>query len=182
MSPRAGPKVGLSKRIALPIQPFSACLKGALKAGQTTMGHGWSIGWTGSAPSQALLDCVGITGSAAARAQHVHVPEITRRSSKRRAAPLRLMRLGRLPFRIRQPMNLAIPRHPKTSGPHGIRPSPLKQPQLGFEPNASERDARRDNRRNRVRSCGRASRPRHISPAGGRGGISNPIGRHAAPA
>ena len=47
---------------------------------------------------------------------------------------------------------------------------------------ASEPDARRDNHRSRGRSCGRASRPRHISPAAGRGGISNPTGRHAAPA
>ena len=47
---------------------------------------------------------------------------------------------------------------------------------------ASAPGARRDSRRSRGRPCGRASPPRHISPAAGRGDISNPKVRHAAPA
>ena len=47
---------------------------------------------------------------------------------------------------------------------------------------ASERACRCDNRRSRAASFCRASRLRHISPAAGRGGISNPPGPHAAPA
>ena len=47
---------------------------------------------------------------------------------------------------------------------------------------ASERDVRRDNRRSRGPSCGRASPPRHISPAAGRGGIWNRRGPRKAPA
>jgi len=47
---------------------------------------------------------------------------------------------------------------------------------------ASELDVRRDSRRSRGRSCGRASRPRHISPAADRGGISSRQGPRRAPA
>ena len=47
---------------------------------------------------------------------------------------------------------------------------------------ASGRASRRDSRRSRDWSCGRASRPRHISPAAGRAGISNPRAPHRAPA
>ena len=40
----------------------------------------------------------------------------------------------------------------------------------------------RDSRRSRAASCGRASRPRRISPAADTDGISSPRGRRAAPA
>ena len=42
--------------------------------------------------------------------------------------------------------------------------------------------SRRDSRRSRAGSCGRASRPRHTSPAAGTGGTWNPPGPRAAPA
>ena len=47
---------------------------------------------------------------------------------------------------------------------------------------ASAPGARRGSRRSRAGSCGRASRPRRISPRAGRDGISNPRAPHAAPA
>jgi hypothetical protein len=47
---------------------------------------------------------------------------------------------------------------------------------------ASGPACRRDSRRNRAASCGRASRPRHISPAAGTAGIWNPPAPHATPA
>ena len=50
------------------------------------------------------------------------------------------------------------------------------------ETSASAPASRRDSRRSRDWSCGRASRPRHILPARGRGGISNPPGLHREPA
>ncbi len=47
---------------------------------------------------------------------------------------------------------------------------------------ASAPVSRRDSRRTRAGSCGRASRPRRISPAADRAGISNRRGPRAAPA
>src|SRR5690242_2300613 len=64
---------------------------------------------------------------------------------------------------------------------HGRRKRPLPdvaQPPLprGLRASASERDDPRDNRRSRAPSFGRANRPRRISPAADRAGISNPQG------
>ena len=67
----------------------------------------------------------------------------------------------------------------------GRRQSLCRRSCRGFErrlTTASATGARRDSRRSRAGSCGRASRPRHISPAAGRGGISNRQAPRAAPA
>ena len=49
-------------------------------------------------------------------------------------------------------------------------------------PSASGRASRRSSRRSRAWSCGRASRPRRISPAAGRAGTWSRPGRRRAPA
>jgi len=49
-------------------------------------------------------------------------------------------------------------------------------------PSASGSACRRDSRRSRAGSCGRASRPRHISPAAGTAGTWSPPDPHAGPA